>query len=65
MREAAIAIVAVIGFLWILAVMFGLLAGPFKLTARRSFVGRAARACRAFALLSPQAPLKFPTQAPP
>src|SRR5437879_3055063 len=53
MREAVIALVAVIGFLWILAVLIGLLAGTTKLTARRSFVGRVARVCRAVALLAP------------
>jgi hypothetical protein len=53
MRDLVVAVISVVGGLWLVAVLFGLVAKPLKLTDHRSFVGRLAKACRAIALLSP------------
>jgi ABC-type phosphate transport system permease subunit len=53
MRDLLAAVISVVGGLWVVAVLFGLIAKPLNLTTQRSLVGRLARACRAIALLSP------------
>jgi len=53
MRQAGIAILGFAGALWIIAVGFGIIAGPLHLTERHDLVGRIARVCRAVFLLSP------------
>jgi hypothetical protein len=53
MRQVGFAILGFAGALWILAVVFGIIAGPLHLTDRHDFVGRLARFCRAVFLLSP------------
>jgi len=56
MRQAGIAILGFAGALWIIAVGFGIIAGPLHLTERHDLVGRIARVCRAVFLLSPPWP---------
>jgi len=53
MRDFLVAMISVVGGLWLVAVLFGLVAKPLKVTAHHSLIGRLARVCRAIALLSP------------
>jgi hypothetical protein len=52
-REAAPWAVLVLGFLWILAVSFGILARLTKLTKRHDWLGSVARFCSTVEFLSP------------
>jgi len=53
MRDAVLVAIVVLGLIWLAAVAFGVVAGPLKLTKRRSVIGLVARFCRAVFLLSP------------
>jgi hypothetical protein len=52
-RDVALTAIVLLGFVWILAVSFGIVGRVFKLTSRRDWVGRVARVCAAVDLLSP------------
>jgi hypothetical protein len=53
LRDVLIGLFFVAAALWLLAVIFGFLAGPTQITTRHSLLGNVARFCRAVAPLSP------------